>query len=661
MLSIALDGTQINVNGQLGSAGVVYVKDVKLTHSKTGRRLRFVELISEHTPSFPKRARIELYDTSNRTDPSPTPPGVRRFFGYVSEIKPRGRCVEYTCDDPLQRLHEAIAVDTDGAPRLVLNARFDEYDFPDSLANTYRPDFPAYRVAEIWRQLLELHEAAIRTVCPGLPVGDLWRKDLADADGNGDTADMLDFITVWNPVPALHEDMKFEPEHLVFEEQTLADAFSQLLEMTPAWELQFDPETLLFRWLLRTRPESGNDPMPAETRTLNKINDPDADFRRPVLSKELGQSAQDRWTRVEIIGPLEQVEATLKQSTGDLIEDWDHAYEAAASWSIFDTRKNANIAATNPYWRVYRQYKIADPEKRRIARSIREGIWVPGLPGVPEPGQFSDHRFTEYFTSNHFRTHRPTLTAKFTIEGRSGWFNVPARFDLLSGLAIAVNPLVLGDIRDPATTFAKPDDVALAYAYLSAPVLASYPVTPGTYAGTAYTTAGVERTVRFYEQDFFSPASQRVNYQRLAKALWRTRGDLIFSGSIVVHGIDYSFEGFNVARQENYGRLNLSGLDDTGTPATTGWEAMDAPVQEVEYDYGQNRTTISFNSDWADFVFGDFASLKMRVKAAADQGKIVLARFWSELGGRPGVYDPGIDLLLGEATRIQFDPFNPLG
>lgn len=641
MLWIFKNGAPVNVNGQTGSGAIVYLKDFKITRSKDGRELRFTEHISEIVPTFPKRARVELYDTTARGGEQAAP-GIRRFFGYVDSVEPHGHEIHYVAHDPLKRLHEILAVEANDVPRLVFNVRVDDYDFPDSIPNFYRIEYPFFRLAELWRRMLELHEQKIHNACPGLTVGDLWLRDINDVDGDGDSGSLLDLIQTWAAPVDFHEDMKFEPERVVFEEQTLGDCLKQLSEFTPAWSFEFDPDALLFRWRMRVKADGGASPMAAQTRTLNQIDDPAADFRHPVLSKQIAESAEDRWTKVEIVGPPEQIPVTIYLSNDELTKAWEVIDEIG--WTISKARRDVGPAGVNASWPVWRRYRIAEGTRRRIARWVRKGTWYPGLPGVVTVDEIPDLRGRQYYSAQYLTFHRPVLAAKFTVGGYSGWFAVPARFDYLNGYAIAVNPLVLGDIRNPGTQWIPPDDVLLGYAYLSSRTVASYGP-----AGTAYTQLGLTNTMRFYEEDYFSTADQQINYQRLAKSLWRTRSDLIYTGSCVAAGIDYSFEGYNSSRSENFGRINFAGLDDSGAAVTTGWEAINAPVHEVEYDYANGLTTIGFNSDWSEYVLGDYQSLKLRVKERVFKRQQIAA--WQELGGGPG-FQAGIDKPLGTFTFI---------
>jgi hypothetical protein len=616
----------------------IYLKNIRIQHTRTGRELRFTERVNEHLPTIKRNERMELYDTETPT--GTVVPGVRRFFGYVSKIEPQGNEVHYTCVDPIGKLHQMMIADPSGLPRLVFNVPYQDPDYVYVLLNTFResePGTPAnHNVSELWRVMLEIHEEAIHAECPGLSAGPPW------------TALPTGHIEDHYAPDTLIEDYGFEPDRVIFEEQTLGSAFDDLLQLVPSAELHFDPESKLLRWLARANlGVSGTGTVEDSTRTLNSIEDPSPSYQRPILAKEIGTSLEDRFTRVEIVGePEDQIETATK-SGGGLVELWDTGLEA--TWTIQRAR-SGGAGANNAYWYVHRQFKLTtgDERKRRILAWSRKGFFVQGVPGQPSEGFVDPGYTTKYYTAVLQRQHTPVLAAHFSINGDSGWFIVPCTYDQINGIILATNPLVLGDIRTSDTEFVKPDDVAFTYAWPDVPVLASYPEAAATFEGTASEAPyNIQRTASFFEDDLFD-TEQQVNYRKLAKSLWRTRGDVIFTGSVVLHGIDYSFEGFNDDRNEHYGRLNIAGLKDDGTSETTGWEEMDAPVHDIDYDYEANTTTVTFNDDWAEYVFGDYETLKLRVQEAARRQPIVIP------GGLVGGRVPGRDIKYGGFATSEF-------
>ena len=105
-------------------------------------------------------------------------------------------------------------------------------------------------------------------------------------------------------------------------------------------------------------------------------------------------------------------------------------------------------------------------------------------------------------------------------------------------------------------------------------------------------------------------ATRTAQYEKLAQALLDARKDIVWTGGCTIAGIDYDF-----LRLQK--RINFAAVDADGDSLTTGWESINAILTDVEYDYEEKLTTLTFSSDIMDFTESQMEDLKRKLKIRA--------------------------------------------
>jgi len=165
-----------------------------------------------------------------------------------------------------------------------------------------------------------------------------------------------------------------------------------------------------------------------------------------------------------------------------------------------------------------------------------------------------------------------------------------------------------------------PDNARLIYAYLADPLEVRKP--SSGFEGTAYTVAGMEVEMRLYDEMLsvgyengtpITTATRTAQYEKLAQQKLDVVKDIIYTGGCTIDGLDMNF-----LRLQK--RINFAGVDGNGSTLTTGWEAIDAILTDVEYDFdGRGLTTLTFSSDKAQYLQQSTDALKQLLKIRALQ------------------------------------------
>jgi hypothetical protein len=108
----------------------------------------------------------------------------------------------------------------------------------------------------------------------------------------------------------------------------------------------------------------------------------------------------------------------------------------------------------------------------------------------------------------------------------------------------------------------------------------------------------------------FSTPARLAQFQQLADIMQAQRRDIVYAGGCTLDGLQYEFQRLNQA-------ISFAALDGDGNPLTTGWEAIQALLTDVEYDYDQGITTLQFSSDQLELAGFDAEFLKHRLKIKA--------------------------------------------
>ena len=585
--------------------------DVKLTvaysHPAT---LSWSMLQRQHEAPIPYLSDVcfvdtDFYDPGSLTNPELFSGPV--FEGHVKEIQPAGSNeLRYLAMDPTDRAGQEVSILSSGdsrIPRLVYNAKIetdDDYAFSRELDAT---------VGAIIEDLL------------GDPVGELVM--LLAAPPSGATPFLPADLTPFDFIPQ---------EKLVFETEGLRSGLDRILEWYPSYRIVFHPGAAGGRlWRFRNVKQA-----PRLTLTLNDHATPGG---KRVLSLDLQRSIEQRYTAVEILGPLQHqygLASVLSEAQGGPAEQtaqlnplWDSVDEA-------ETLANGPDILLHPF--VSTRWQIDDADKRALSRVLPREIAVP----------YTELGFATEFAFK--RTRQPSLLVTYddgaTYETVGG-----IELDIANGIVRAPRTI----IRNVANQWVQPDNVLFHFAWYGSALTARAPA--DGYSGTAHEAFGIRNVLRRFDEalvtgwdknDQFVTEQERIDeFRKLAQNLLEAHHDVVYAGATVLEGIDYDF-----LRLDR--RVDFAAVDASGAPLVTGWEQAGAIVTDVEFDYSEKLTTLTLSSDHLEFTETDPAALRelLKIQALGQQQRI---RLTYKLG----------DLLLIQSSAFtslsgDFKPLKPI-
>jgi hypothetical protein len=219
----------------------------------------------------------------------------------------------------------------------------------------------------------------------------------------------------------------------------------------------------------------------------------------------------------------------------------------------------------------------------------------------------------------------PSLQCRFADDVAGVWKAVTGfKLDVNRGIITA--PYHVYKVDSVSGDIELPEDVRFVYAHYDQSLTARHP-TSG-FEGTAFDVAGVETTLQIYDEDFVTgfeqneegvivgeevtEAARTAQFEKLARNLHEAYRDVIYTGGCTIQGIDYDFLRLNKL-------INITAVDGDGDPITTGWEDVRTVLTDVEYDYSQRLTTLTFSGDHLEFIQQDPDILKAMLKIRALQ------------------------------------------
>lgn len=360
---------------------------------------------------------------------------------------------------------------------------------------------------------------------------------------------------------------------------------------------------------------------PAVTLTLNQASG-------SVLSLDVRRSLEGRFTAIRIFGPPISVLTTATTEDGSLTDISDPIFVQSNPPTC------CNVPALN-------RFQITDPNKR---------YYTMGLP-YPVLAQFNDYNvgILEY----------PFLIGYYPNDTEAGYKGWRVIFDWY------FEDKANGIIRLPSNTsahrfnpapesgqpaFEAPTAVRFVYGLPSAPLQVRSPTTG--FSGTAYTVANLaneqqrreELLAAYYERwAVITTASRLAKWQILADYEQSLRRDIVYTGSVVLEGIVTGFAWLDR-------RVNFTAVDADGAAKTIGWEAINAVVTDVEYDFSEQTTTLTFSNDQAELIGLDTEQVKQRLKIAAAEVRRTESFAYVTTNIR--------SQRIGEAKRTQFSQLN---
>lgn len=309
----------------------------------------------------------------------------------------------------------------------------------------------------------------------------------------------------------------------------------------------------------------------------------------------------------------------------------DHADNSRISKTAEQTLKNGGITnlsgTTYPIhgseWGageiVYAPWKfqITNEDERRIFRHLRYQYTVP-VPGARFGSPSSGYTI---ISTNYQAADAPVLGVRYRknnmgdgkFQTLNGFYHEPTTgiIYFADGLALfRHNPVP--PIREGITgpIYEVPENLQFVYCGPADPLLVRYP-TSG-YAGTAFSVAGIEKTKRISDEMLsLNPLEHPLNtttdrvaqFTTLAQNLHAQSCDIVYAGGVTLSGLKWSY----LLLQK---RINIAAVDADGAALTTGWEAAGGYLTDAEFNFTEQETVLTINSDQLQLMGIDVAKMK---------------------------------------------------
>lgn len=332
--------------------------------------------------------------------------------------------------------------------------------------------------------------------------------------------------------------------------------------------------------------------------TLNEF-DEDND----ILAFSISPSLEGRYGAVKIYGPETGVTQVFSTADGTLTP--------IGTWAVLQDCGSNDI-------RGYNTWQITNASQRKMTPTLPAPITVPMGSGAS------------------FTVQTPSL--QLSWDGGTTWM-APAGvwFNYQTGVAtMAPNYPYIYDSNGRVITnciqyFFPPTTVRLIAGVYGTPLSVRYP--GSGYGGTAATEAGFTNTLERYDESLaigyvngtpITTAFRLQQFQKLAQSIHEERRDIVYVGSVVLEGLEYEWAWLQR-------KVNLAGVDESGSGVPTGWETMKAWVTDVEYDFNLKTTTLTFSSDQMELIGIDVEQQKQRLKIFAMERRFDL-NWWIHMG-----------------------------
>lgn len=565
-IALTLKKTDGTVDVDLVAQGVCDI--VLVVGYNRPAELRWKMTVAQHTLPIPYGDGIKFLDSDYHAS-NPV------FIGFVKRVNPVAgdpNAVEYVAYDPAVRCAEEVFITnglgtlTTTSPRAVYNCKIDGDE-----DRGYEILHDA-SVGTIIADLLDNQEELLRTrwAAPAYP----------STDGGYVSGDLtpLDYVP---------------QEKVTFDSEGIISGVLRMLNYYPNRRMVFDPTARQHRvYDVKAATQV--------TLTLNQT----ASASRVVLSMQLDRNLDKRFTSVQIYGKPEVANGDVTVGASTLTQTTE---------------------ISGPNLGFARRWTVADSAKRHLAKILAN----PGVEVTVGGAFLGNSAVVEYKAIFH----QPVLLAKWPDSGV--WKIVPD-FLLRINEGVVETPYHISRANasyssGPVAGREPPSDVRFVFGYYDTPLTVSYP--PSGFTGTAASSPyNVQVQQRLYNEilntgyaiwDSVTATSRKGAFSKLASALHGAYSDVIYSGGAVIHGIDYEFLGLNR-------RINITSLDKDGGTLTTGWEAANAILTEVEYDYGMNgvgATTLTFSGDMQEFTQTDPEQLRKLLKVRARERYEIIQHF----------------------------------
>lgn len=383
----------------------------------------------------------------------------------------------------------------------------------------------------------------------------------------------------------------------------------------PEYKVRWEPGTRLWRV----------DKLTSAPATTVTWNDPSAEF--PVLSMDVRRSAENCFGAMTFYGPEGIVWRSYtwtnpndeESSAGD--DPPPNTLESIGASTITDPVGNSVLG--------HQQFIVTDPSFTRMAGRAETPVMVPDV-GTLSISDGTREMLLEV-SVGMVSVYGPQVLVRYKPGPGGGGEWVTKRgwkADFRTGL-IDFGSAHLSRIRpDTQPYLQEPYQVQLLTPVLTEPIKVRYPAFG--FVGTA-AAAGLEVEKHEYDEalaianTYRNPVTTPLRLSRfrtLAQQVVNQRKDLIYGGAIHLDGLDYSWSRLGK-------RVNIAAKTDNGAALTTGWESIGAWVTDVEYDFGEQATTLTVSADQEEVMGIDIELLKSRLKIRPAQQRFVYS--WSQI------------------------------
>lgn len=523
----------------------------------------------QHTMPLALRKYVSFWDDAGTTpDAVPQSIGNPLFEGFIWDIQPtESNGLHYICYDPSHMAGKEITImstawdpstgpgapplpGVGAVPRLILN---------NAIENDVDWSYERAHDLTVGQIIALVFDDALEPL--------RWYQAAPTAD-NPYVSSELDLFTA---VP--QEKIVSTNESI----RTFVDRLTQ--QYYPEYAFRWDPGSRWWRWYSRlTAPEV----------TL-VLNDPDN--ANTVLSMELHRSLDGRYPAVEFRGPTRTDVIDVSTLDGSL--------SITSAPTILETYTDAGGTDTS---KAYTQFQITNSSWRRGAKRLPSSYLV---------------REHEYFW---MATQSPTFLISF--DGGSTWQGIDSVFfDFQNGIVQipdGLYPYFWSDHRlDPTSSrhFWTPNAYRLIWAKYSDPIIVRRP--SSGFVGTSYTVAGATNVRYIYDEMLavgynrvgipVTTATRIAQFEALGDNILAACKDIAYAGGCQLDGLKYDFCKLQRC-------INLAAVDADGATLTTGWEEIKAILTDVEYDFAEQTTTLTFSQDQLTAWGDNIDLLKQRLK-----------------------------------------------
>ena len=614
---------QLQYQGTLGGAFV----GIDLTVARVGNFklkvsdnhpaiLEFDIAQTQHTFPLALRKFVSFWDDAGTTpDGVPQALGNPLFEGYIWDVQPtESNGIHYICYDPSHMSGKEVPIMSTawdpstgpGAPPVPGIGAVPRLIFNNSIENDVDWSYERAHDQTVGQIMATVFDDALEPL--------RWYQAMPSAD-NAYVISELDLFTA---VP--QEKIVSTNESL----RTFLDRLTQ--QYYPEYAFRWDPGSRWWRWYSRLT-------APAVTLVLNDPDNPNT-----VLSMELHRSLDGRYPAVEFRGPEQTDVIDVSTLAGTL--------SITSPPTVLETYTDAGGTGTV---NAYTQFQVTNPDHRRGAKRLPSTYLV---------------RENDYFWVG---TQSPTFLMSFdlgaTWQGMESVF-----FDFQNGtvnIPDGLYPYFWSDHRlDPSSSqhFLTPNAYRLIWARYSDPIIVRRPASG--FVGTSHTVAGATNVKYIYDEMLavgfnrvgtpVTTATRIAQFESLGDNLLAACQDITYAGGCQLDGLRYDFCKLQKC-------INLAAVDADGATLITGWEEIKAILTDVEYDFSNQTTTLTFSQDqltaWGDSI--DLLQQRLRIGYVEQIREIRFHERWrhdeSKYSNQPGGYNvwSGLEYT---ARDLYYDP-----